>query len=201
MFDTAEIFNNITRPTICSDIPIHTNAEGNDLIAQGIMNRILSKIVNTDIKKSYYIQKGEIADKDALVQIKDYIASVDKYVRKGNCGAIVMNCNPFTYGHQYLVECAAAKVDWLYIFVVQEDKSYFSFKDRYQMVKDGTKDIHNVITIPSGKFILSYETMPDYFKKTYIQEKIVDATQDLELFCRHIAPALILIQDLLVKNL
>lgn len=46
-------------------------------------------------------------------------------------GAIVMNCNPFTYGHQYLIETAARLVNLLYIFVVEEDKSIFPFSQRY----------------------------------------------------------------------
>ena len=42
---------------------------------------------------------------------------------KGNIGSLVMNCNPMTLGHQYLVEQAAARCDFLYIFIVSEDKS------------------------------------------------------------------------------
>ncbi|PUU99564.1 [citrate (pro-3S)-lyase] ligase, partial [Acinetobacter baumannii] len=52
-------------------------------------------------------------------------------------GAIVMNCNPFTLGHQYLVEYAAAQVVRLYLFVVEEDKSEFPFADRLELVKQG----------------------------------------------------------------
>ncbi|AUO53541.1 [Citrate (pro-3S)-lyase] ligase [Salmonella enterica] len=40
-------------------------------------------------------------------------------------GAIVMNANPFTLGHRYLVEQAAAACDWLHLFVVKEDASFF----------------------------------------------------------------------------
>ncbi len=40
-------------------------------------------------------------------------------------GAIVMNANPFTLGHRHLVEHAAARCDWLHLFVVREDASSF----------------------------------------------------------------------------
>lgn len=52
-------------------------------------------------------------------------------------GSIVMNCNPFTLGHRYLVEEASRQSDLLYIFVVEEDKSDFPFEDRFNMVKAG----------------------------------------------------------------
>ena len=48
----------------------------------------------------------------------------------GKIGAIVMNCNPFTLGHKYLIKESLKKVDYLYIFVVEEDKSIFPFKDK-----------------------------------------------------------------------
>ena len=40
-------------------------------------------------------------------------------------GAVVMNCNPLTLGHRYLIEQALKQCDYLMIFVVQEDKSFF----------------------------------------------------------------------------
>ena len=101
-----------------------------------------------------------------------------------------MNCNPFTYGHQYLIEYAASQVDWLYIFVVEENRSFFTFEDRLEMVKKGTAHLPNVIVVPSGRFVLSYETMPIYFEKAEKQEVEVDARLDLEIFARHIAPGL-----------
>jgi len=56
-------------------------------------------------------------------------------------GAIVMNANPFTLGHQYLIEHAASRCDHLHVFVVQEDVSAFSFKERFAMVRDGSRHI------------------------------------------------------------
>jgi [citrate (pro-3S)-lyase] ligase len=105
-------------------------------------------------------------------------------------GAIVMNCNPFTLGHRYLIEYAMSKVDNLYIFVVEEDKSYFKFKDRIELVRQGTADLANVRVIPSGQYIISRETFGLYFEKDQNQNAEIDCSQDVELFAEHIAPAM-----------
>lgn len=73
-------------------------------------------------------------------------------------GAIVMNCNPFTLGHEYLIEYASKKVKKLFIFVVEEDKSEFKFADRFKLVQAGVKKFSNVEVLPSGKFIISQKT-------------------------------------------
>lgn len=127
---------------------------------------------------------------------------IDQYVKRINdefplsggmqCGAIVMNCNPFTYGHRYLIEKAAAEVDRLYIFVVEEDKSFFKFNDRFEMVKNGTADFKNVCVVPSGNFIISAFTFPEYFMKDYVKEKEFDMSSDVEIFGSKIAPALLI---------
>lgn len=105
-------------------------------------------------------------------------------------GAIVMNCNPFTFGHQYLIETAASQVDCLFVFVVEEDKSFFPFKDRFDLVKKGTEDIKNVFVIPSGKFMISAVTFPGYFSKENPDKSSIDSSVDVELFGRYIAPVL-----------
>ncbi len=110
--------------------------------------------------------------------------------RKVPIGAIVMNCNPFTLGHRYLVEYAAAQVVKLYVFVVEEDKSEFPFADRFELVKLGVKDIANVEVIPSGKFIISQQTFSGYFNKAQLQDVAVDSSEDVEIFATEIAPTL-----------
>ncbi len=105
-------------------------------------------------------------------------------------GAIVMNCNPFTLGHRYLVEYATAQVVKLYIFVVEEDKSIFPFADRIELVKQGVKDLANVEVLPSGKFIISQRTFSGYFSKEELQDAVVDSSEDVEIFGREIAPTL-----------
>lgn len=79
--------------------------------------------------------------------------------------ALVMNCNPFTLGHRYIIEIAAKENKNVIIFVVEEDKSAFTFETRYKLIKEGTKDLKNVTVIPSGEYIISSATFPSYFLK------------------------------------
>lgn len=78
-------------------------------------------------------------------------------------GALVMNCNPFTRGHRYLIEEAAKNCEEILLFIVEEDKSLFPFKDRYDIVKKGVEDLKNVTVIPGGEYIISSATFPSYF--------------------------------------
>lgn len=78
-------------------------------------------------------------------------------------GALVMNCNPFTQGHRYLIEQASKQCKEVIVFIVQEDKSLFPFEERYKLVKEGTKDLANVKVVPGGEYIISSATFPTYF--------------------------------------
>ena len=122
------------------------------------------------------------AYKKSLREIKDQTL--------GKVGAIVVNCNPFTLGHRYLIEYASERVRHLFIFVVEEDRSEFPFNDRLALVKEGTADLSNVTVLPSGEFIISRLTFSEYFNKASIQEQEVDPTLDVEIFATEIAPAL-----------
>ena len=101
-------------------------------------------------------------------------------------GAIVMNCNPFTEGHRFLVKYASSKVDVLYLFLVEEDLSLIPFSDRLFMTYEGVKDISNVLVVPSGDFIISQNTFKDYFQKESVTYEI-DAREDCFIFARYIA--------------
>ena len=122
-------------------------------------------------------------------EFRAYLAFLDdnKADCEGRIGSIVVNCNPFTLGHRYLVETSASKCDFLYVFVVEEDKSIFPFADRIELVRQGTADLANVRVLPSGKFIISSLTFPDYFSKGENPTAVVDPTQDVALFAKHIA--------------
>jgi [citrate (pro-3S)-lyase] ligase len=105
-------------------------------------------------------------------------------------GSVVMNCNPFTLGHQYLIQFASESVDYLYIFLVEEDRSVFSFEDRYNMVKAGISKFDNVKLLRSGNFIISSITFPEYFTKETNKDVIIDPSLDLDIFGNCIAKAL-----------
>jgi [citrate (pro-3S)-lyase] ligase len=105
-------------------------------------------------------------------------------------GAIVMNANPFTLGHQYLIETAAKQCDFLYIFVVAAEHSAFKHEDRYKMIVDGTAHIANVMVIHGGQYIISDATFPNYFLKQASDATRVQAVLDLKIFSRYFAAAL-----------
>ena len=117
-----------------------------------------------------------------------WLDTVPRY--EGSVGAAVMNCNPFTRGHRYLIETAAKQVDHLYVFVVSEDSSRFPFADRLEMVKRGTEDIPNVHVLPSGDYMISKATFPTYFIKDEGRIESIHASLDLTLFAEKIAKPL-----------
>lgn len=101
-----------------------------------------------------------------------------------------MNCNPFTLGHLYLIEEASKQVDYLYVFVVEEDKSYFPFIDRLALIQEGVSHLSNVIVLKSGKLIISTLTFPEYFTKEAKSTPNIDCSYDLTVFGDRIAPIL-----------
>ncbi len=136
-----------------------------DTISFGVFpKRIPGKELNTD---SSFVQ---------------YLTDLEKQIRSGKKGAIVMNCNPFTLGYRYLIEPASKQVDFLYVFVVEEDKSVFKFQDRIEMVRRGTADLSNVLVLPSGKYFASAQTLPGYFKRAELKDTFLNANDDIELF-------------------
>lgn len=122
--------------------------------------------------------------------IETFCANLATYKRPGKTGAIVMNCNPMTLGHRYLIETAAQQVDTLHIFVVSEDKSEFSSQERLEMVQQGTAHIPNVFVHDAGKYIISFATFPIYFFKTRDDMESNYIELDLNIFEQYIAPAL-----------
>ena len=107
---------------------------------------------------------------------------------QGVIGAAVMNCNPFTLGHRYLVEQAAKECDRLYVFVLSEDRSYFKTADRMAMVKAGTADLPNVTVLPTGPYLISSATFPTYFLKDRTAAPDAQCELDVAIFGKHYAP-------------
>ena len=122
--------------------------------------------------------------------IESFLETLPDDLCGGTVGALVMNCNPFTKGHQYLVETAAKECQRVYVFVLSEDKSQFSAKDRLEMVKLGTAHIPNVTVLPTGPYLISSATFPTYFLKDRENTQQVQCLLDIEIFCRYYAPRL-----------
>ncbi len=113
-------------------------------------------------------------------------------VPRSRIGAVVVNCNPFTCGHRYLMEKAASECDHLYVIVVEADLSFFPFKDRIELIRQGVADLSNVTVLRSGDYAVSKATFPSYFlhgadaeKLAHIQTR-VDVTLFAELFVREL---------------
>lgn len=103
---------------------------------------------------------------------------------------IVMNANPFTLGHQYLVETAAKACDTLHLFVLSEEKSSFPAAARYRLVQEGTAHLPHVVVHPGGPYLISAATFPSYFIKDASAVNEIHCRLDLTLFGSRIAPAL-----------
>ncbi len=105
-------------------------------------------------------------------------------------GAVVLNANPFTLGHQWLVEQAAARVEALHLLVVREDRSAFPFEARRRLVEAGTRHLPNVAVLDTGPYAVSALTFPAYFLGPGAPVPQIQLELDLTLFGARIAPAL-----------
>lgn len=175
------------------DCPLHCNYR---------VNRELAEKIYADICLTGVLAKPQTSG--TAERIQDYYIPWDVYeyftgyfrrygLHKGKngvtVGAIVMNCNPFTKGHRYLIEQAVQYVDKLFVFVVEEDSSYFRFINRMKLVEAGVLDLSNVQVIPSGKYILSNKTFAQYFHKEQVQN-VESMDYDIEIFGEVVAAGL-----------
>ena len=182
----------------------HFTAYGNVIIAEELFTEIEKRIeiknfmgsdkekrILEDRKMAFEKEKELLGSQKKIEnyaqRLKDEYSSV---VFGKKCGCIVMNCNPFTNGHYYLIDKAKSQVDILFLFVLEEDKSFFRFKDRYDMVQGNTKHFDNVIVLKSGEFVISSLTFPEYFEKDRLQDAKIDTSKDIITFAQHIAPSL-----------
>ncbi|STQ78387.1 [Citrate [pro-3S]-lyase] ligase [Hafnia alvei] len=128
---------------------------------------------------------------NSATRIQRYASYLTTLRHDGNkIGSIVMNANPFTNGHRYLVQQAAAQCDWLHLFLVKEDTSRFPYEDRLELVRAGTSDIKNLTVHRGSEYIISRATFPCYFIK---EQGVVDDCYteiDLKIFRQYLAPAL-----------
>lgn len=122
-----------------------------------------------------------------LPEYERYLASL---ARPGRNGAIVMNANPFTKGHRYLIEQAASQVDNLYVIVVKEDRSRFPYAERKAMIEAGCAGLDNVTICEGSDYAISAATFPTYFLKRLDEATDTQIALDLDLFVNHIAKPL-----------
>lgn len=194
--DLTDVYNHYNGDKwLYSDMPIHTTKMGNELIADELIKKLIEPAfrASEDINDQKLVYVGEnqlTCDEEYIIYeyLKKVKSSADNF--RGEIGACVVTCNPFTKGHYFLIDYASKKVDFLYVFVVEEDAFYFSFEDRIEMVRRGTACFDNVMVFPSGRFMISKETFWNYFEKEVIPDAVIDAAKDVMVFKNYVAPFL-----------
>lgn len=182
-----------------------------DLQGEGIANKLITalndKLFEEGVYHSFIFTKPDnldlfkdigykfIAEGEGVVLLENGMDNIERYLerikKKYNIdtnkkhSALVMNCNPFTKGHRYLIETAAKNSEQVLVFIVEEDKSLFPFKVRYNLVKEGVKDLENVTVIPGGEYIISSATFPAYFLRE--ESKVLKGftSLDANIFGKH----------------
>lgn len=132
---------------------------------------VFTKLSNKELFRGMGYKEVAHTDKVILMEMgnKSIKKTLEKIIKKYDIDTnkkramIVMNCNPFTLGHQYLIEKVASENDEVLVFIVEEDRSSFPFKVRYELVQKGTAHLKNVKVIPGTEYVISSATFPNYF--------------------------------------
>ncbi len=181
-------------------------AVSSDHRGEGLMNQVVSHLMERQVNlgnshvflytkiKNERIFKDlgfyEIARVDgSLVFLENrrdgfarYLRSLEKTKREGKCAAVVMNANPFTLGHRYLIETAARENDFVHLFLLREEAGPIPFAVRKMLVQAGIADLGNVIFHESGPYIISSATFPSYFLRDEDEAILAHARLDLAVF-------------------
>lgn len=196
-------------------IAIDTKYRGEDLLGQimtGLLNYTMSqrryhlflytKRENTDMFKGMGFYPIAMTVDVSFMEnekhgVSDFIKAMQLKTQErfpqwtqGINGGVVVHCNPFTLGHQYLIEAGARACDYLHVFVLSQETSEFLPKDRLAMVVEGTAHLDNVIVHETGPYMISAATFPDYFLKDKSQKENISGQVDIDLFTRQFVPAL-----------
>lgn len=177
----------------------HWNHKPNIRLSEFLVSEFLTECIIND-NGLYDDSDKHLVRHDAfynkLCQDKGFMQSLEalKALRFNNSkktGCIIMNANPFTLGHRALVEMSLKQVENLFVFVVQEDKSYFKFKDRFAMVKAGCSDLKNVKVLPTGDYMCTDLTVPCYFQREQGKKVVsVDLRNEISVFAGFVSPTL-----------
>lgn len=183
----------------------HFSPNGNRILAKSITEEILiyhiGKSIDTNAvpcPKIYqvldnlkYFLYRKTAQALETCEMKSYLSLLEQYTPDNGLkvGSVAVNCNPITNGHLHLLEYASRNVDKLFIFVIEEDKSFFKFEDRLHLVSESTQHLKNVTVLRGGKFICTELTYPDYFDKDTTEAQ-TDASMEAWFFCEYIAKTL-----------
>lgn len=196
-----------------------------DAAAKGVLNlKVFTKPENREIFESIGFKVLASAPKAVLMEngrgLEKYCeylrhaalsrhASLSRHARPrpGISGVIVMNANPFTLGHKYLIEKALEQVDHLFVIPVKEDASAFPYSERLAMIRAASAQpcpknqfssanaspAHadaRISVLEGSDYCISAATFPTYFLKDLSDAAETQMRLDIDLFERHIMPAL-----------
>lgn len=202
---TGSIFQNIIK---C--VAVEKDHSGGTVFNM-LVSQLMSEVLDRGYASCYIYTKEDTADAFKYLGFKEIERVPEKLVflekatkgfdafldelKKSKTDAkktagIVMNANPFTNGHLYLIETAARENDILHIFVLSEDLSLFPSKVRFDLVKMGTSHLKNVFVHETGDYMVSAKTFPSYFLKENDDVTYVQASLDALIFKNHIAKSL-----------
>ena len=89
-----------------------------------------------------------------------------------------------------MIREAAKKNKWLHIFILSEEQSFLTTRERYQLVKEGIQEIPNVILHQTSEYMISPAVFPTYFIKEKAKAYEMNCQLDIQLFGERIAPEL-----------
>lgn len=171
---------------------------------EGLMNEIVSHLVQYEYERKIYhlflytkcdsakffgdlgfyeivrVDNQIVFMENRRTGFNDYLSELAKTKKDGGkIAALVVNANPFTLGHQYLIETASRENDILHLFIVSEDASLIPFDVRKKLVIEGTSHLHNIIYHDTGPYIISSATFPSYFQKD--DSAVIESHANLDL--------------------
>ena len=183
--------------------------------------KLFTKPENKAIFESLGFHELASAPKAILMEngrgLERYCAYLRAQRKEGRCGVVIMNANPFTLGHRYLLEKAASQVDTLFVIPVKEEGQRFSYAERVSMIKRAEENYFlcsspknqfssavanpsspknqfssadEIVILEGSEYQISAATFPTYFLKNLSDAAETHIRLDLDLFQRHIAPAL-----------
>ncbi|AOG60989.1 [citrate (pro-3S)-lyase] ligase [Spiroplasma helicoides] len=172
-----------------------------DYINQNFLNKLV-----TEISKLIYLEKQDeifvftkpenkfifegvgfdnifVNDKIAFLtnkinNYKKYKTYIQNLLTGNDIAILLMNCNPLTKGHGFLIEYASKKYQQVYIIPVKEDVSLFTYEERKQMLSLFVKNFTNVALLKGSDYLISKATFPTYFLNE--EDKIVIANSEVD---------------------
>lgn len=191
-------------------------AVANELQGEGLTSRVVTRLMQEAARQGHY-HYFIYTKPNAVPQFKDLgfsevgradpytvlleagMGSIDSYLNQlakqaitlpeGPRAGLVVNCNPFTYGHKKIIAAAAAENKSVIVLVVSEDRSLFPFEIRLRLIREGLQEFDNVAVLAGGKYVVSAATFPGYFTKGKDTE-LAQTRLDAFIYATRIAPRL-----------